>query len=183
MVRLATTLEAILYLKGQPLSVSELAEMAQFDREEIKDALIELMSDYAHRDTALEVVETSQGYGLQLKEEYSNLMQSLIPAELGVGALRTLAAIALKGGITQTQLVDLRGSGAYQHVQELVELGLIRKRKHSESRSSWLQVTDKFHQYFQLDSLSETLGNLFPQQLALSLEKSGEEITEEEDID
>ncbi len=82
-------------------------------------------------------------------------MQTLIPVELGVGALRTLAAIALKGPMTQTDLVDLRGSGAYQHVQELVELGFVRKRRPTDSRSYWLQVTDKFHQYFQLEQLPQ----------------------------
>ena len=77
----------------------------------------------------------------------------MIPAELGTGALRTLAAIALKGPISQTDLVDLRGSGAYQHVQELVQLGFVRKRRQSGGRSSWVQVTDKFHQNFELQEL------------------------------
>jgi segregation and condensation protein B len=162
MARLATTIEAILYLKGQSLSISEIAEIAKSDRAQVEEGLIELMSDYSYRDTALEIVETPKGYSLQLKDEYSNLMQCLIPSELGVGALRTLAAIALKGGITQSELVELRGSGAYQHVQELVELGFIRKRKHSESRSSWLQVTEKFHQYFQVDQLPKQLSLNFP---------------------
>ncbi len=157
MPRLATSLEAILYLKGQPLSLSDLAEIAKCDRTEVKDALIELMSDYAHRDSALEVVETPTGYTLQLREDFATIVEKLIPAELGVGALRTLAAIALKGGITQTELVDLRGSGAYQQVQELVELGFVRKRRHPESRSYWLQVTEKFHRYFQLDQLPKQL--------------------------
>lgn len=159
---LTAKIEAILYLKGQPLSVSELTELAQCERAQVKDALIELMSDYARRDSALEVIETSNGYSLQLRETYSDLMDSLIPPELGVGALRTLAAIALKGGISQTDLVELRGSGAYQQVQELVEMGFVRKRRQPETRSYWLQVTSKFHQYFQLDELPQQLSLSFP---------------------
>jgi segregation and condensation protein B len=80
-------------------------------------------------------------------------VQTLIPVDLGRGALRTLAAIALKGSISQPDLVELRGSGAYQHVQELVELGFVRKWRQSDGRSYWLQVTDKFYQYFQVDQL------------------------------
>jgi segregation and condensation protein B len=98
-------------------------------------------------------------YILQLRETYRELIDTLIPPELGVGALRTLAAIALNGGMAQTQLVELRGSGAYQHVQELVAEGFVHKRKQAETRSYWLQVTKKFHQYFQVEQL--------PQQLAL----------------
>ena len=93
MPRLATQIEAILYLKGQPVSLEELSEYAQCDREKVSDGLIELMADYAHRDSALEVVETPAGYSLQLRSTFSELLQSLIPAELGTGALRTLAAI------------------------------------------------------------------------------------------
>jgi segregation and condensation protein B len=151
--RLATQIEAILYLKGQPLSLAEIAEYARCQRAEAEDALIELMSDYAHRDSALEVVETPAGYSLQLRASFQDLMQNLVPAELGTGALRTLAAIALKGPIAQTDLIDLRGSGAYQHVQELLSLGFVQRRRQTEGRSYWLQVTDKFHQHFELDRL------------------------------
>ncbi len=150
MPSLARTIEAILYLKAQPLTVSELAEYAKCDRATVEEGLIELMADYAHRDSALEIVETPNGYALQLRETFHHLIQELLPADLGVGALRTLAAIALKGKIAQTDLVEIRGSNAYQHVQELVELGFVRKRRQSDGRSYWLQVTDKFHQYFQI---------------------------------
>ncbi len=157
MPRLATTIEAILYLKSQPVSLAAIAEYAKCDKSDAQEALLELMDDYAHRDSALEVVETPTGYCLQLRASFQGLMQNLIPPEIGVGALRTLAAIALKGSITQTELVDLRGSGAYQQVQELVQLGYVRKRRPSEGRSYLLQVTEKFHQYFELDQLPKQL--------------------------
>ena len=151
--RLAQQIEAILYLKGRPLSLAKIAEYARCDRDEAEEALIDLVTDYAQRDSALEVVETPEGYALQLREAYQTLVQTLVPLDLGVGALRTLAAIALKGPISQTDLVELRGSGAYQHVQELVALGFVQKRRQAKQRSFWLQVTDKFHQYFQIDKL------------------------------
>ncbi|MGL5080519.1 MAG: SMC-Scp complex subunit ScpB [Microcoleaceae cyanobacterium] len=147
--------EAVLYLKGQFLTIRDIAELTGCDRPEIEEALIQLMSDYAHRETALEIVEQDKQYSLQLKSGYDTLMDTIVPADLGLGALRTLAAIALSEGITQTQLVDLRGSGAYQQVQELVEQGFVTKRKHPETRSYWLQVTSKFNQYFQVDQLPE----------------------------
>jgi segregation and condensation protein B len=157
MSRLAITIEAILYLKGQPLTLADIAKYANCDREAVEEGLIELLADYAHRQTALEIVETSQGYCLQLREEFHTLVQTLIPVDVGVGALRTLAAIALRQPISQTDLVELRGSGAYQHVQDLVALGFVRKRRQTEGRSYWLQVTDKFHQHFQIEQLPQPL--------------------------
>lgn len=154
-LKLSTRIEAILYLKGQPLTVTEIGELTGSDRDTVEDAMIELMSDYAHRDSALEVIETPIGYSLQLRSAYQNLIEDLIPAELGTGMLRTLAAIALKSPILQTDLIDLRGSTAYQHVQDLVERGFIRKRRQVDGRSYWLEVTDKFHQYFEVDRLAD----------------------------
>ena len=156
-MRLATKIEAILYLKGQPLSLAELAEATKCDRQEVEEALIELMDDYAHRDSALEIAENLTGYSLQLRATFQTLIQDLIPAELGTGSLRTLAAIALKSPMLQTDLINLRGSSAYQQVQELVELGFVRKRRQTDGRSSWLEITDKFHQYFEIDKLSLNL--------------------------
>lgn len=152
---LTNIVEAILYLKGRPLSIAKIAEYAQCDRDDVEEALIELMTDYAHRDSALEIVETSEGYALQLREAFQYLVHYLIPLDLGVGALRTLAAIALRGPLSQTDLVDLRGSGAYQHVHELVSLGFVQKRRLSKQRTYSLQVTDKFHQYFEIEKLPQ----------------------------
>lgn len=176
MSSLATTIEAILYLKGQPLDIGKLAELARCDREDIEDGLIELMNDYAHRDGAMEIVETVDGYCLQLKERYRFLVDLLIPIDLGVGALRTLAAIALKGPISQTDLVELRGSGVYQHVPELVAQGFVRKRRQPEGRSSLVQVTDKFYQHFEIDQLPQLRpkGSTSPQTEALDPEDEAE---------
>jgi len=81
----------------------------------------------------------------------------LVPGSLGVGALRTLAAIALQQKIKQSDLIQLRGSGAYQHIPELVELGFVRKSKEDNGRSFWLHITEKFYQYFEIDETAEFL--------------------------
>ena len=163
--KLATKIEAIIYIKGRPVSLEEIfaclhqqttesSKISEADRASIEDGLIELMNDYARRDSALEIVETETGYSLQLKDEYEYLLQELVPAELGKGALRTLAAVALKNPILQTELIDLRGSSAYQQVAELVRLGFVRKREQADGRSYWLEVTNKFHQYFEISNMA-----------------------------
>jgi len=97
-IRLATRLEAILYLKGQPVPLTEMVTLTNSDRLTVEDAMIELMSDYAHRDSALEVVETPLGYSLQLRSAYQNLIEDLIPAELGTGTLRFTRQYGLSTG-------------------------------------------------------------------------------------
>lgn len=153
MTNIPQQIEAILYLKAQPLSIEEIANMAECDRETIEAGLMDLINDYAHRDSALEILETDQGFNLRLKPEFSNLVQKLVPTDLGRGALRTLAAIALHNPISQADLIQIRGSSAYLQIQELVEQGFI--QKHRDGRSYHLAVTNKFHQYFEIDDLSK----------------------------
>lgn len=145
---LPARLEAILYLKGRPVPLTELAAIAGIEREEAELALITLMADYAHRDTALEIRQEGQSFSLQLRESLGDLVQSLLPVDLSTAALRTLATIALKKRILQSELVDLRGSGAYDHIRELLAQDFIERRRQSEGRSYWLTLSEKFHRTF-----------------------------------
>lgn len=163
MPRLANTIEAILYLKAQPLSIAQIAEFAKCDQDTAAEGLIDLMGEYAHREGALEIAETEAGYTLQLRELYKPLVDSIVPLDIGLGALRTLAAIALRGPIAQSELVDLRGSGVYQHVPDLVEQGFVKKRRQADGRSSWLQITEKFYQHFEIDQLPQISNLRLPQ--------------------
>lgn len=166
MSQLANTIEAILYLKAQPLKISQIADFAHCDRETAEEGLIALMNEYAHREGALEIAETEDGYALQLREVYKPLVDTIVPLDIGLGALRTLAAIALRGPIAQSDLVDLRGSGVYQHVPDLVDQGFIKKRRQADGRSSWLQVTEKFYQHFEIDKLPQLSTLRLPTQKA-----------------
>ncbi|MEN9205241.1 MAG: SMC-Scp complex subunit ScpB [Thermostichales cyanobacterium SZTDM-1c_bins_54] len=153
---LKTVIEAILYLKGQPLELGVLAQLANCSRAEAQEAVLELMDDYAHRDSALEVVQVGKAFSLQLRPPLASLAERLLPPELGRGSLRTLAAIILKGPLSLADLVQLRGAGAYQHVSELVAKGFVKKERQPGSRSPWLRVTPKFQDYFVVDNLAAT---------------------------
>ncbi|WP_398333289.1 SMC-Scp complex subunit ScpB [Vulcanococcus sp.] len=145
---LPARLEAILYLKGRALTLGELAEIAGVSRDQAELGLITLMADYAHRDTALEVRQEGQRYSLQLRDGLGDLVQNLLPVDLSTAALRTLATIALKKRILQSELVDLRGSSAYDHIKELLAQNFIERKRQSEGRSFWLTLSEKFHRTF-----------------------------------
>ena len=158
---LPARLEAILYLKGRPVPLAELAAIAAIEPEEAELALIALMTDYAHRDTALEIHQEGRSFSLQLRESHVDLVQSLVPVDLSTAALRTLATIALKKRILQAELVELRGSGAYDHIKELLAQDFIERRRQSDGRSYWLSLSEKFHRTFavQTEGLAGTSRN------------------------
>ncbi len=147
-ISLPARLEAILYLKGKPVSLSEMAELAQETKSKVEQALLALMAGYAQRDTALDIQEFNGLYSLQLRKGLGELVQNLLPVDLSLGTLRTLATIALKKRILQSDLVDLRGSGAYDHIKELLSQNFIERKRQNEGRSYWITLSEKFHRTF-----------------------------------
>ena len=127
LLSLPARIEAILYLKGKPLSLGDLAEIAGISRDEAEMGLITLMADYAHRDTALEIRQEGQRYSLQLRDGLGGLVQNLLPVDLSTAALRTLA---------------------YDHIKELLAQNFIERKRQSEGRSYWLTLSEKFHRTF-----------------------------------
>ncbi len=147
-ISLASKVEAILYLKGKPISLNEIADLVKEEKALVEQALLALMAGYAQRDTALDINEHSGLYSLQLRDGLGELVQDLLPVDLSLGTLRTLATIALKKRILQSELIDLRGSGAYDHIKELVTQNFIERRRQSEGRSYWITLSEKFHRTF-----------------------------------
>ena len=160
MEQLKSRIEAVLFTTAQALSVHDIAEILEEDNDEIvEEALLELIMDYSSRDGALEI-DDENGYILQVKEEHMDIVEKLCPVELKPAVLRTLSVIALKEPIRQTDLKELRGSNAYEHVQELVEKGLISKTKDKNGRSYNLKTTPKFAEYFKLKGDTRALAKI-----------------------
>lgn len=142
-------IEAVLFLTNRPLKLDELATLVEVSIFEVEEALIELIQDYGFReDSVLEIDDGTEGYILQLRADYKPLVNKMIPMDISVAAVRTLSVVAIRGPLLQKDLIELRGSSAYDHLQELLKLKLIHKKR--EGRSYLVSVTSKFHQHFKL---------------------------------
>lgn len=158
--QLKARIEAVLFTTAQALSIKDIAEiLEEEDLEKTEEAMLELIMDYSSRPGALEI-DDENGYILQVKEEHMDIVEKLCPVELKPATLRTLSVIALKEPIRQTDLKELRGSTAYEHVQELLEKGLISRTKDKNGRSYNLKTTPKFAEYFKLKGDTRSLAKL-----------------------
>lgn len=169
---LKTRIEAVLFITAQALEVKDIAEILKEDEEQVQDALLELIMDYSARDGALEI-DDENGYILQVKEEFMDIVEQLCPVELRPAVLKTLTVIALKEPIRQSYLKELR-SNAYEHVQELLQKGLISRTRDKNGRSFNLKTTPKFAEYFKLKGDAKTLAKI------IDLEKQAK-LDDEED--
>ena len=143
-----TKIEAVLYLKGKPISKKTLSELTNSDLNSVSEAINQLTDKYSHSSSALEIISHNSLISLELRHSLNEYVEDLLPAELKTAVLRTLAVIAIKKKILQSDLIILRGSSAYDHIKELLEKKFINKRKQKEGRSFWLSLSDKFFQTF-----------------------------------
>ena len=163
MQQLKSRIEAVLFVTAKALTLEEIATYLDKEPEEVEQALLDLIMDYASRDGALEI-DDENGYILQVREEYSDIVEKICPIDLKPAVLRTLLVIALKEPIRQTELVKLR-SAAYEHVAELVEKGLVSKHKDKNGRSINIKTTPKFAEYFKLKGDTRALAQKLEQDL------------------
>lgn len=156
---LKSRIEAVLFVAANPMSVKDIAQILNQEEVDIEEALLNLMFDYQSSDGALEI-DDENGYILQVKKEHLDIVEKLCPVELRGAVLKTLSVIALKEPIRLTYLKELRGADSYNHVNELVEKGLITKTKDKNGRSFNLKTTPKFTEYFKLKGDTQTLAKI-----------------------
>lgn len=155
---LKSKVEAVLFVTAKAMQPIEISEILKVPVEDVESALLDLMFDYSSRDGALEI-DDEDGYILQVKAEHLDIVEKLCPVDLKPAVVKTLTVIALKEPIRQTELKELR-SNAYEHIQELIEKGLISRTKDKNGRSYNLKTTPKFAEYFKLKGDAKTLAKL-----------------------
>ena len=157
-IDLITRIEAVLYLKGRPITKKDLSEITNTDINSINESIKDLKNKYSNPNSAIVLNEVNNSFCLELKSSLNDFVEDLLPSDLKTSELRTLATIAIKKKILQSDLILLRGSGAYEHIKELLEKKFIVKRKQKDGRSFWLSLSEKFFQTFAVSD--EYLSNI-----------------------
>lgn len=143
--------EVALYASGRPLSLDEISKVAKIVS---KRRLAELMRDLGRRiNTTFAAIELKEiegpMYSIQLKPTYNTVAKKFATKPLlSVSALRTLSYVVYLQPVSASELVQRRGSAAYAHVKELVEIGFLRYERRGRSRV--FTTTDTFADYFGL---------------------------------
>lgn len=166
---LKSRVEAVLFITARAAEPQEIADILNEDVEKVEEALLDLIMDYSARDGALEI-DDENGYIIQIKPEYMDIVEKLVPVELTPAILKTLSIIAIKEPVLQSELIDLRGSSAYDHIKELLKKGLIIRRKDTNTRSYRIKTTDKFAEYFKLKGDDATLAQFMAEKQKLNQE-------------
>ena len=92
---LKSRIEAVLFVTGRAVDLKEIAKILETDEQEVEDAMLALIVDYSSRDGALEI-DDENGYIIQVKDEYMDIVEKLCPVDISNAVLKTLTIIALK---------------------------------------------------------------------------------------
>ena len=144
---LPTILEAILFGSGRSMSLEELSEMLGEPKGVIHVVLSNPRKEMEQREgSALQLTDVSGRWIMEVRPEMSAFLPETFRADIPTRLLPAAALIAYHQPMQQSQLKDMLGQKAYDHVRDLAAMGLIDRRREGLTRR--LTTTRRFAEYF-----------------------------------
>jgi segregation and condensation protein B len=159
--QLARTIEALLVVASQPLTVAELVEAAADEQERVETALGLLRERYSEGRSGIVLEQVAGGWAFRAAREAAEacgrLFERPVQRSLSQASLETLAIVAYLGPCTRPDVARIRGVSADSAVANLVERGLISEAGRDEGVGGAIRyrTTPLFERVFGLESLSE----------------------------
>ena len=156
---LARTIEALLVVASQPLSLADLTAATADDAERVETALALLSDRYREGRSGIVLERVAGGWAFRAARDAAEACARLFdrPVERGLSsaALETLAIIAYLGPCSRPDIARIRGVNVDGVVSGLVERGLVAEfgREH-EIGAIRYRTTPLFERVFGLESLA-----------------------------
>ena len=158
--QLARTVEALLVVASQPLSLDDLVDATRDDPERVETALGLIADRYREGRSGIVLERVAGGVAFRASREAADACARLFerPVERGLSqaALETLSIVAYLGPVSRPEIARIRGVAADSAVASLVERGLIAEagRESGPGGAVRYRVTPLFERVFGLESLA-----------------------------
>lgn len=158
---LPALIEALLFVAGTPLTITEICAAADLAADDAKLALRELEAQYEREGRGLQLRFVAGGYQLCTRAEYAPYIESLLGGRekniLSQAALETLAIVAYKQPVTKHDIESIRGVRVDSVLNTLVEKRLIKEvgRKTGPGRPILYGTTREFLTNFGLEDIDD----------------------------
>lgn len=133
-LELDAKIEAILFWKGEPISIAELSRLLHVSSSEVKQGLKVLEEKLYGRGVAL--IRTDNELALVTTAEASGLIEALrkeeLSQDLSRAALETLAIILYRAPVSRRDIEYIRGVNTTSMLRTLLIRGLIERTAHKE---------------------------------------------------
>lgn len=178
--------EAVLFSIGKKIELEELSKLTNIPNlDDLKSILYQLQEFYENKDSSLMLIEEGNCWKLTVREKFMPIVQNIVAeTELSKTIMETLAVIAWKYPILQSDVIKIRTNKAYDHLKELEEDGFISRTKYG--RTNKIKLTDKFFTYFDLPhdrkKAHDTFKKLIPEKIQNKLNKIKKDIDKQEEV-
>lgn len=141
MEELSAKIEALLFARGEPIRVAELARVLGVTEEAARQALAGLAEFYRQHPRALALIEHDDEVALGTRPEFGGLLENYFGEEfrqeLTSAALETLAIIAYRGPISRPAIDAIRGVNSTFMVRNLMLRGLLSRAPDPKRHNVW----------------------------------------------
>jgi segregation and condensation protein B len=151
-------IESILFLKGEPMTVKQLAKVLSASEKDIKDALDFLGQKLS--DRGIRLIRKDDSYSLATSPDSSEFTKTLIEEEfnneLSKASLEVLSIIAYKGPVSRSEVDYIRGVNSAFTVRNLMVRGLVERIPNpKDSRSFLYKPSLQLLQYMGIGDIKE----------------------------
>ncbi len=140
---LESKIEALLFWKGEPVHIKDIAKILKVDSEQVESALNDLEKSLAGRGITL--ARNEGDVMLYTSPEASELIQDLTKEELArdvsKAGVEVLSLIVYRGPISKRDIDYIRGVNSSYIIRNLMVRGLIERSEGKDERSFAYQPT------------------------------------------
>lgn len=160
-IELHNIIEAILYVAGEPVSISEITRALDTGEEDVRLAIDSLQQQYDSQQRGLRLKRFGEYIQLATRAIYApyieRLLQPVQRQSLSQAALETLAIVAYRQPVTRLDLEAVRGVKCDYSLQSLMNKNLVKElgRKETIGRPILYGTTDTFLSHFGLVNLDD----------------------------
>jgi segregation and condensation protein B len=156
---LARTVEALLFLSADPLSLADLVEATQAGEGAVRAALAVLAEDYAPGRRGIRLRELGGGFTLASDPDAEHAARRLLSrpraSTLSPAQAETLAIVAYLQPISRPEITRIRGVSADSAAATLLDRGLIEEAGRSQFGAILYRTSVLFLKLFGLRTLQE----------------------------
>jgi len=156
---LARTVEALLFLSAEPVTVAELAEAAEVTEGQVSEAIELLREDLGEGKRGVVLREAGGGFSLAgdpaAEAAARRLLAKPRTPPLTQAQAETLAIVAYLQPVSRPEVARIRGVSSESAVQTLAERGLIEESGRSQFGAVIFRTTALFEKLFGLSGLDQ----------------------------
>lgn len=159
MKNVESIIEAILFAKGEAISLSNISYVIQKTTTETKTILDNMILKYADEKRGIQIIQVDDSYQMCTSKDYYDYVKKMYSTQkkktISKTLLETLAIVAYKQPITKSQIENIRGVSCEHAINSLIKYELIEEKGRLDAigRPILFGTTDYFLKYFGFSSL------------------------------